>query len=76
VKGAFPDQDIASSHTGVFFRPQTTEALIQAVRRFEAARFDPERIREHALRFDKEVFRDRIREFIQAKVAEHQKSVG
>ena len=75
VKGAFPDQDISSSHTGVFFHPQTSEALIQAVRRFESGRFDPERIREHALRFDKGVFRERIREFIETKVAEHQERV-
>jgi len=75
VKGAFPDQDIASSHTGVFFRPQTSDALIQAVDRFRSARFDPELIREHALRFDKEVFRERLREFIETKVAEHQESV-
>jgi len=75
VKGAFPDQDITSSHTGAFFRPQTARALIQAVGRFESARFDPERIREHALRFDKEVFRERLREFIETKVAEHQESV-
>jgi glycosyltransferase involved in cell wall biosynthesis len=75
VKGAFPDQDITSSHTGVFFYPQTAEALIQAVRRFESARFDPKQIREHALRFDKEVFRERLREFIETKVAKHQEKV-
>jgi glycosyltransferase involved in cell wall biosynthesis len=71
VEGAYPDQDIASSHTGVFFHPQTAETLIQAVRCFESAKFDPERIREHALRFDKEVFRERIKEFIETRVAEH-----
>ncbi|MGB2804154.1 MAG: glycosyltransferase [Candidatus Zixiibacteriota bacterium] len=75
VEGAYPDQDVTSSHTGLFFSPQTVEALIQAVRGFESARFDPEQIREHTLRFDKEVFRERIRELIETKVAEHQESV-
>ncbi|UCB53548.1 MAG: glycosyltransferase, partial [Candidatus Zixiibacteriota bacterium] len=75
VKGTYPDQDITSSHTGIFFRPQTAEALIQAVRRSESARFDPERVREHALRFDKEIFRESIKEFIETKVAEHQASL-
>jgi glycosyltransferase involved in cell wall biosynthesis len=75
VEGAYPDEDIASSHTGIFFHPQTAEALIQAVRRFESAKFDPERIREHALRFDKEVFRERIKEFIETRVAEHKEGL-
>jgi glycosyltransferase involved in cell wall biosynthesis len=75
VKGAYPDQDVTSSHSGIFFHPQTAQALIQAVRRFESARFDPEQIREHALRFDKEVFRRSIKEFIEKRFHEHQESV-
>jgi glycosyltransferase involved in cell wall biosynthesis len=75
VEGAYPDQDITSSSTGVFFHPQTAQALIQAVRRFESARFNPERIREHALRFDKAVFKKEIKEFIETRFHEHQESV-
>ena len=75
VEGAYPGHDLAPSHTGVFFHPQTAEALSVAVRRFESARFDPVRIREHALRFDKAVFKKEIREFIETKVAEHQESL-
>ncbi len=75
VKGAYPDQQIDSSHTGVFFYPQTKEALIKAVQRFESTRFDPERIRENALRFDKKVFKEKIKEFIKTKLEEHNKSL-
>ncbi|KPL00169.1 MAG: glycosyl transferase [candidate division Zixibacteria bacterium SM23_73_3] len=75
VKGAYPDQEITSSHTGIFFYPQTKDALIEAVRRFESGRFDPHRIRENALRFDKKVFKEKIKEFIQTKFEEHRKSL-
>ncbi len=49
--------------TGVLFDQPTSAALEGAVRRFESHReaFDPSRLREHALRFDREVFQRRIR---------------
>lgn len=48
--------------TGVFFTPQTPEALADAVRRFEANEqsFDPAAIRRHAERFGAERFRSEI----------------
>jgi len=75
VRGAYPDQDVTSSHSGMFFYPQTADSLSVAVMRFESARFDPVRIREHALRFDKAVFKKEIKEFIETRFHEHQESV-
>jgi glycosyltransferase involved in cell wall biosynthesis len=75
VKGAYPDQMIGSSPTGVFFKPQTKEALIQAVRSFDSMEFDPEKIRENALRFDRKVFKEKIGQFIQKAFGEHQESL-
>jgi glycosyltransferase involved in cell wall biosynthesis len=49
--------------TGVLFEPQTPEALIAAVERFEHLRIDPQTCRDNALRFSKERFR---REFARA----------
>jgi glycosyltransferase involved in cell wall biosynthesis len=48
--------------SGVFFPEQTAEALIQAVERLEAhlPELDREKIRAHALTFDREVFREKI----------------
>ena len=44
--------------TGVFFREQSVEAIVDAVRRFEAQPpFDPEVCRRNALRFTAERFR-------------------
>jgi len=58
--------------TGVFFRDQTAWALREAVHRLEEARdaFDPQDLRRHALRFDRPVFRARIRDFLAACTGE------
>lgn len=74
VKGAYPDQEITSSHTGVFFHPQTKEALGKAVQYFESVEFNPERIREYSLCFDKRVFKEKIKKYIEEKLEEHRKS--
>jgi len=56
--------------TGVFFFEQTTEALIDAVRVFEkeADSFDPGRLSKHARQFDRRIFKDKIRAFIDEQV--------
>jgi glycosyltransferase involved in cell wall biosynthesis len=53
--------------TGIFFKEQTLAETINAIRRFEmvAHTFDPERLREHASGFAKELFRRRFGELIE-----------
>ncbi len=48
----------ASEATGIWFRPQTTDALVAALREFENVEpcFDAQRIRAHALRFSTQRF--------------------
>jgi glycosyltransferase involved in cell wall biosynthesis len=75
INGAYPDQKITSSHSGIFFYPQTKETLIQAVRHFDSTIFNPEVIRENALRFDRGVFKQKIKEFIEMKFEEHEKNL-
>jgi len=58
--------------TGAFFHEQTPEALMQAVKEFDETDHDPAVIRRHAERFDKQVFKERLSEFIAEKYAEHQ----
>jgi glycosyltransferase involved in cell wall biosynthesis len=50
--------------TGVFFEEQTAESLARALQAFDDTRFEPEVIRAHALRFDSEVFRRAITEYV------------
>ncbi|MDP8922849.1 MAG: glycosyltransferase [Chloroflexota bacterium] len=55
---------VIDGETGVLFREQTPEALIEAVRRLERTSFDADRIRANAARFGTEVFRERFTEFV------------
>jgi len=66
VRGMFPGEASVEEPTGVFFKVQSTESLIEAIFFFEAqqSQFSPEAIRRHSLQFDKEVFKSRIREFV------------
>jgi glycosyltransferase involved in cell wall biosynthesis len=75
VKGAYPDRKITSFPTGIFFTSQTEEALVEAVKRFDSIEFDPQKIRENALRFDRKLFKERIGQFIQKAYREHQESL-
>ncbi len=52
--------------TGVFFYEQTVNGLIDAIQLFEKERskFQPEAIRDHVKRFDRESFKDRINQVI------------
>lgn len=57
---------------GIFFEENTVESLIEAIDRFEKGKyeFNPERIQAQALRFDKEIFKDKMRRFIDRKYAQ------
>jgi len=62
--------------TGVFFHHPTAESLIQAVELFERNKdqFDPHQIRENALRFDKNRFRNEMKAFIDRRYQEFMKA--
>ncbi len=51
--------------TGEWFGQQTVEALAETLRSFDASRYDPRRLREHALTFDSSVFKTQLREFVE-----------
>ena len=51
--------------TGELFHEQTVDALAAVLKDFDASRYDPEQIREHALRFDSGVFKQQMREFVE-----------
>lgn len=53
-------ETVKEGETGVFFDTQSEESLYQAVRGFNTRAFDSQRIREHALLFDKEIFKKKI----------------
>jgi len=72
VDGFYPEDPSAASSSGVFFREQTTESLMEAIRAFEKAQaeFSPFRIRQSVQDFGEECFVARFSEFLSRKVLE------
>lgn len=60
------------SPTGIFFSEQTPEALIKAVALYQGmqSRFEPKKIRDHAMQFSTALFRSQIHEYIQSRLGE------
>lgn len=54
--------------TGLFFKEQTPQALINTLKRFKSSDFDPEIIRQKAMEFDQERFKERIKDFINQSI--------
>jgi glycosyltransferase involved in cell wall biosynthesis len=63
---------ITEKLSGAFFHPQTTEALIDAVRRFEDSQYNSQQIVQEARRFDVSVFKQRFMAFVEEKWDQHQ----
>ena len=53
--------------TGVFFDEQTVESLSDAIKCFEKMEFDSKFIRQHAEKFDVEIFKRKIKEYVEEK---------
>lgn len=51
--------------TGKFFNEQTWESLADTIIKFKSEDFDPLKIREHSLKFSKEIFKNKIKDFIE-----------
>ncbi|HEX8974504.1 MAG TPA: glycosyltransferase [Patescibacteria group bacterium] len=58
---------------GVFFDKQTPEAVMEAVRIFNDTKFDPEYISSKVEKFDREIFKEKIKAFIDNASEEHKK---
>ncbi len=65
VRGVFPGEKITDDATGVFFREQTPESLIEAIEFYEAGSdsFSSSRLHDHALSFGTDVFKKKIKDF-------------
>lgn len=63
-----------SFSTGVFFHEQSADALIDALSRLERGSHDPRRTREHALQFDRSVFKQRFMKYVERAWSEFRNS--
>lgn len=58
-------ETVIEKKTGLFFEKQTPQSVIDIIKGFDSDKFDPAAIREHASRFDKEMFKNKIRKCIE-----------
>lgn len=70
-------ETVVNGVTGLHFHEQTTDAICDAVDRFEAGalRFDPMRLRAHAEQFSTASFRKQFRNFVEGRWADHQRLI-
>ena len=56
---------------GLFFDDQSPKAIIEAVGKFEKMSFDSQYIRSKVLKFDREIFKEKMKEIIERKTEKH-----
>lgn len=63
-RGGDIPEHIEEGVNGIFFEEQTAEAIIEAVKKFNDADYNPANICEKAKKFDKSLFKAKIKEYI------------
>jgi glycosyltransferase involved in cell wall biosynthesis len=56
---------------GIFFERQDSADIIEAVKKFETMIFDPKVIRDQVLKFDREIFKSKIKDYVEKALLEH-----
>lgn len=65
-------ESIIDGETGLFFEEQAADSLSKAIKKFKSLSFDTKTIRNHAILFDRSVFKKKINNYIKEKL-ENQK---
>lgn len=63
---------IREGETGCFFRKQSVQDLARTVQQFDSQQFDSRTIRQFALRFDRSIFEQKLRRFIDLSISKGQ----
>jgi len=69
-------ETVVDGETGIFFKEQTVKSLKDAVINFESYKFDKIKIRKHAEKFDEEIFKKKIQEYVQYCYEEHKNKIS
>ncbi|MFA6973230.1 MAG: glycosyltransferase [Parcubacteria group bacterium] len=75
-RGGDIPEHIEEGRTGMFFETQTAADIVAAIGRFKDADFDPAYIRGTALKFDRELFKSKIKDYIETELALHKNSLN
>lgn len=70
-RGGYIPEHIEDGKTGIFFDEQTTESLMEAIKKAEKIEFDSEYIRSMSLKFDREIFKAKIMEYVKEELNKH-----
>jgi len=62
--------------TGIFFRQQSVESILAAIKQFENTSFNPKAIRLRALSFSKKYFCENIKSFVTKSYLRHKERFG
>jgi glycosyltransferase involved in cell wall biosynthesis len=62
---------VVDGETGVLFHAQQVECLVEAIQRFEHVAWDAGTLCAHAQKFDRQVFRQQLKDFVDESVAAH-----
>ena len=67
-RGGDIPEHMEEGKSGIFFEKQTAEDIIKAVEKFRSSDFDKNYIRSKSLGFDKEIFKGKIKEYIEREL--------
>ena len=57
-------ETVVNNKTGIFFNTESSEAIVNAVKKFNNIEFNPQEIHAHAMQFSKKQFKENIENFI------------
>jgi glycosyltransferase involved in cell wall biosynthesis len=66
-------ENIEEGKTGVLFYKQTKEALMEAIKKLDNMNFNSEYIRKKSLPFEKKIFQEKIKKFVEREYLKHRK---
>lgn len=61
-------ETVKEGQTGEFFYPQDTASLVKTLKKFDANKYNSQKIRKHALLFDKRIFKEHLLEYIKSRL--------
>jgi glycosyltransferase involved in cell wall biosynthesis len=70
-RGGDIPEHIEEGKTGIFFENQTAEDIVEAVKKFKDEDYDSNYIRAKAIKFDKQIFKEKIKNYIDEELAKH-----
>lgn len=63
-------ETVIDGQTGMFFKEQTVKSMSEAIKNFEKIKFLKKDIREHAFKWDEDIFKSKIGRFVEEKQLE------